>query len=203
MSNENNFEVISEKELTNVDVIDDTLYYRDGIGADTCKIRVRTLISDDIKIAQFVCDVNDNMMVLRSIILSSEIPDDIFENIINKSIDEFMDEYEDSFNDMVEDYWMYDYYYIYTANGILTIESTYGHKNTTEELFYNFESGDETTNTNNSVSIYCDKTISVKAPEFSVISIDTKNVKSKNTEYMMKKNIEEYMTEEYESVEAE
>jgi hypothetical protein len=182
MNNEN-FEVVSEKEVTNTDVINDTLYYRDGIGADTCKMKVKVLVSEGTKIAQFFfCDNNGTLLILRSIVVSTETPDDIFDKLINNSIDEFMNEYEDSFNDMTEKYWLYDYYYIYTANGILSMESTYGHKSTTEEIFYNFESsGEETINTNNSISIYCDRTISVHAPEFSIISIDTKNVKS--TEY--------------------
>lgn len=179
------FEMISEKEVTNTGVINDTLYYRDFIGADTCKMKVKVLVSEGTKIAQFFCINDDTVLILRSIVVSTEIPVDIFDKLINNSIEEFMDEYEDSFNDMVEKYWMYDYYYIYTANGILSMESTYGHKRTTEEVFYNFsENGEEENSSNNSISIYCDKTIQVHAPDYSIISIDTKNVKSENTKYM-------------------
>lgn len=183
MNNESTiFEMISEKEVTNTGVINDTLYYRDGIGADTCKMKVKVLVSEGTKIAQFLYD---DTLILRSIVVSTETPDDIFDKLINNSIDEFMNEYEDSFNDMVEKYWMYDYYYIYTANGILSMESTYGHKNTTEEVFYNFsENGEEENSSNNSIGIYCDKTIQVNAPEYFIISINTKNVKSEDTKYM-------------------
>lgn len=182
MNNESTiYEVISEKEVTNTGVINDTLYYRDGIGAD-CKMKVKVLVSEGTKIVQFFCINDDTVLILRSIVVSTETPDDIFDKLINNSIDEFMNEYEDSFNDMVEKYWMYDYYYIYTANGILSMESTYGHKSTTEEAFYHFS--EDEGETNNSIGIYCDKTIQVNAPEYSIISINTKNVKSENTKYL-------------------